>query len=416
MILIKNAINLDGFRTSILIESNRIVKVQSDLKMDLPSDTIVIDASDKLAISGFFNAHTHAAMTLFRGYQDGLALQDWLSKIFKLEARYVNKEMVYWCSKLACLEMIASGTTGFMDMYFFEDEVAQSALETGMRVVVGEGLLSFETPFCKSFEKGLEKTFLLKEKYKDNSKVKVAFAPHSLYTVEPKDLELLSNTINEDDYIHIHLAENITEVNTIVSKFGKHPSYVLADFGLLNKNTYLAHCVHLTDAEIELISKHGAHVIHNPQSNLKLSSGISSVCKMIQHGISAHLGTDGCASNNNLDIIEEIRVAALLQKLFNPSSMNAKTAIRMAQNFGNFFDVGLSENKLADIVLIDLNDIEAIPLYNPASFLVYAANSRSVDTVIINGRIIYKNKEFINIDVNEVRQKVKQIARNIGSL
>lgn len=416
MILIKNAINLDGFRTSILIDKNKILKVQSDIKMELPKDTIILDASDKLAIAGFFNAHTHAAMTLFRGYQDDLALQDWLNKIFKLEARYVTPEMVYWCTKLACTEMVSCGTTGFMDMYFFEDQVAESALDVGMRVVIGEGLLSFETPFCKNFKEGLQKTLVLKENYKNNSKVKVSFAPHSLYTVEYKDLTMLSETICQDDYIHIHLAENQQEVKTVFDKYGKSSTHILNELGLLNKNTYLAHCVHLSEEDMSLIAQHGSKAIHNPQSNLKLSSGISSVCKMRQFGVDVLLGTDGCASNNNLDIIEELRFAALLQKLHNPANMNAKLAIRMAQNFGSFFDVGLGENKLADIVLLDLNAIEAIPLYNPASYIAYAANAKSVDTVIIDGQIVYKNKEFVNLDVEEVKQKVKYIAKKIGSL
>lgn len=416
MILIKNVLNLDGFRTSILIDGNKILKVQSDLDRDLPNDTTVIDASNMLGVSGFFNAHTHAAMTLFRGYQDDLALQDWLNRIFKLEADYVNEDMVYWCSKLACLEMVSCGTTGFMDMYFFEDQVARSALDVGLRVVISEGLLSFRTPFCANFKEGLNKTLQLKETFKNNSKVKVSFAPHSLYTVEKEDLELLSKTIDQKDYIHIHLAENLTEVNTVLSKYGKNPAFVLGEFGLLNSNTYLAHCVHITDEEIELIKEKNAHVIHNPQSNMKLSSGISSVCKMIQKGVDVCLGTDGCASNNNLDIIEELRSAALLQKLFNPSYMNAKLAVRTAQNFGGLFDVGLTEGKLADVVLIDLDAIEAIPLYNPASFLAYAANSKSVDTVIIDGKIIYKNKKFVDVDVQEVKFNVKRIAKKIGSL
>jgi 5-methylthioadenosine/S-adenosylhomocysteine deaminase len=416
MILIKNVLNLDGFRTSILIEGNKILKIQSDLKLDLPKNTTVIDGSDKLALSGFFNAHTHAAMTLFRGYQDDLALQDWLNRIFKLEAAYINDKVVYWCSKLACLEMVSCGTTGFMDMYFFEEEVAKSALDVGLRVVISEGLLSFQTPFCESFKEGIKKTINLKETFKDNPKVKVSFGPHSLYTVEKEDFELLAQTIGTDDYIHIHLAENVTEVNTVLSKYGKAGALVLDDFGLLNKNTYLAHCVHLTDEEIGLIQEKGSHAIHNPQSNMKLSSGISSVCKMIQKGIDVCLGTDGCASNNNLDMIEELRSAALLQKLFNPSYMNAKLAVRIAQNFGGFFDVGLSEERLADIVLIDLDAIEATPLYNPASYLAYAANSKSVDTVIIDGKIIYKNKEFVDVDVQEVKFNVKQIAKKIGSL
>jgi len=157
MILIKNALNLDGFRTSILIEGNKIIKVQSDVAQELPFQASVIDASNMLAISGFFNAHMHAAMTLFRGYQDDLALQDWLNKIFKLEAAYVDETMVYWCSKLACLEMVSCGTTGFMDMYFFEDQVAKSALDVGLRVVIGEGLLSFQTPFCSGFKECLKK-------------------------------------------------------------------------------------------------------------------------------------------------------------------------------------------------------------------------------------------------------------------
>lgn len=416
MILIKDVLNIDGFHTSILINGNKIAALQSDININLPKDTKVIDGKGKLAVSGFFNAHTHAAMSLFRGYQDDLNLQDWLAKIFKLEAKYVNNQMVYWCTKLACLEMVSCGTTGFMDMYFFEEEVARAAIDVGLRVVLGEGMLSFETPFSKSFSQSLHNTLELKDKYKNHSTVKVSFAPHSLYTVDFKDLELLSKTLTKEDIVQIHLSENQEEVREVFNRYGKRGTFILDELGLLNQNTYLAHCVHLDESEMELIAKNGAKVIHNPQSNLKLSSGISDVCKMKQMGIDVCLGTDGCASNNNLDILEEIRTAALLAKLKNPGFMNAKRAISIIQNYANIFNVRFSPGAYADVVLFDLEAIEAKPLYNPASYLVYAANSRSVDTVIINGEIIYINKEFIDIDVQEIYFNVSQIAGKIGGL
>lgn len=415
MILIKNALNLDGFHTSILIDNNKIVKIGAVGDISA-KDLTIIDGKNKLAISPFFNAHTHAAMTLFRGYQDDLRLSEWLEKIFNLESRYVNPQMVYWCSKLAFLEMIQCGTSGCMDMYFFEEEVAKAAIEAGFRVVIGEGLLSFKAPGCESFKLCLNKTKSLKKQFEKEDLVRVSFAPHSLYTIEIDDLKLLASSIERNDILQIHLAETLQEVKTIFSKFSKEGAFVLDELGLLTKNSFLAHCVHLSDKEIDLIAQKDAKIVHNPQSNLKLSSGISDICKARQKGVEICLGTDGCASNNNLDMIEEMRTAALLQKLKHPANMDAKTACRIAQNFGNTFDVGFRENALADIVLIDLDDIEASVLYNPASYLAYAANSKSVATVIINGRIVYKNKEFLTVDKEEVLFNVKHIAKKIGSL
>lgn len=417
-ILIKNGYCIDGFKEGyfdLLIEGNRIKKIG---KIDKDVDS-VIDAKDCLVMPAFCNAHTHLAMSLFRGMADDLELMEWLEKhIFPAEARYVNPETVYKCSKLSMLEAIRSGASCFFDMYFFEEEVVKAALDVGMRGVVGEGVVDFKTPSCGSPKEAIEKTKLLKGEFENSGLIRVSYAPHSTYTLSLETLKLVADSMNEGDIVHIHINESKREIELVKSQKGKKPVEVLKEVGLLGKHTYMAHCVETDNDDIELIKDAQAKVINVPQSNLKLASGIAPIQRMLDRGIDVFIGTDGSASNNNLDIIEEIRVASLVQKVkFNEKALKAKDAFRMLVNFNGLFDAGrLEEGKLADLVIIKLDGLEATPIYNPYSFVVYALNSRDVRDVIINGRVILRNGEFVGVDEEKIKFEVKELAKGLGGL
>jgi len=417
-ILIKNGYCIDGFKEGyfdILIEGNRIKKIG---KIDENVDS-VIDANGCLVMPAFCNAHTHLAMSLFRGMADDLELMEWLVKyIFPAEAKYVNPEMVYKCSKLSMLETIRSGASCFVDMYFFEEEVAKAALDVGMRGVIGEGIVDFKTPSCSSPKGAIKKTKQLKSEFGNYGLIRVSYAPHSTYTLSLETLKLVADNLDEDDIVHIHINESKREIELVRSQKGKKPIEVLKEVGLLGEHTYMAHCVETDDSDIELIESAKAKVINVPQSNLKLASGIAPIQRMLDKDIEVFIGTDGSASNNNLDIIEEIRVASLVQKIeFNEKALSAKDAFKMLVNFNGLFDAGrLNESMLADIVIVKLDGFEATPIYNPYSFVVYALNSRDVRDVIINGRVVLRNGEFVGVDEEKVKFEVRELAKGLGGL
>ncbi len=417
-LLVKNGYCIDGKREGywdILIEGNRIVKVDNSIE---EADEI-IDANNCLVFPAFCNAHTHLAMSLFRGMADDLELMEWLTKyIFPAEAKYVKPGMVYVCSKLSMLELIRSGCGCFVDMYFFEEEVAKAAFEVGMRGILGEGIVDFETPSCKNSLEAIKKTKYLKEEFGKNGLIKVSYAPHSTYTVFNETLKKVADEVEADDLVQIHVNESKKEIELVKSHKGKKPIEILKDTGLLREFTYMAHCVETDDYDMDFIKERNSKVIHVPQSNLKLSSGIAPVQKFLDRDIDLYLGTDGPASNNNLDMIEEARVASLIQKVkFNEKALSAKETFEMMVNYRGIFDAGrIEEGKLADLVIMRLDGFEATPMYNPYSFLVYAANSRDVRDVIIDGKIVLKNGEFEYIDEDKVKYDVRQLAKRLGAL
>ncbi len=416
-ILIKGGYCVDGEREGyfdVYVEGNVIREIGNIEK----SADLTIDARNCFVMPAFCNAHTHLAMSLFRGMADDLELMEWLTKyIFPAEARYVNPDMVYKCSKLSMLELIRCGTGCFVDMYFFEEEVAKAALEVGIRGVLGEGIVDFETPSCKNPKEALEKTRSLKREFESSGLLKVSYAPHSTYTVSKDTLKIVGERAG-DSVVQIHVNESKKELELVKSQHGKGAVWVLEEVGLLTEKTYMAHCVYTNSADMELIAERGARVVNVPESNLKLASGIAPIDSMMKKGIPVYLGTDGAASNNNLDIVEEMRVASLIQKVkFDEKALPARKAFKMAVNFDGLFNSGkLEEGMLADIVIMKLSGIEAVPIYNPYSFLVYAANSRDVRDVIIDGKPVLRNGEFVSIDEERVKFEVRELARNIGVL
>ncbi|MBU2026698.1 MAG: amidohydrolase [Proteobacteria bacterium] len=382
-----------------------------------------IEAPHSLIMPGLVNGHTHAAMTCFRGIADDMELMEWLnSYIFPAEARNVNPDLVYWGSLLACAEMIRSGTTTFCDMYIFEEETARAAKEAGMRCLIGEVLFDFPSPNAKTPADGLAYTRGLLEKWADDPLIRVIVEPHALYTCSPP--LLMEAKALADEYrvpYATHLLENRAEAAQLQEKIGKSALKYLEEIGWLTDRFLAFHCVCLKDEEIRLFADHGCRIVHNPESNMKLASGVAPVPAMLQKGVAVGLGTDGCASNNNLDMFQEMDTAAKLGKvaLLDPTAMSARTVLRMAtcegaRTLGMEGETGsLQPGKKADILIIGLDEPHLTPLYNEYSQLVYAVNGADVDTVLINGRVVMRDRKLLTIDEGEAMRRVSEIARRV---
>jgi len=375
-----------------------------------------------LIMPGLINAHTHIAMTLFRGLADDLPLMEWLNEhIFPAE-RKLTAEMVYWGSLLGCAEMILSGTTTFCDMYLFSDQVAEAANRAGIRAVVGEVLYDFPSPNYGDLENGFRYTEELINKWKENPLISVAVEPHALFTCSP-DLFKRARDLAErySTPLIIHLSETEEEVKEIKRKYGCTPVRHLHNLGILDKRLIAAHCVILTEDDILLLAKHQVNVVHNPESNLKLASGIAPIPKLLESGITVALGTDGPSSNNDLDMFLEMGTAARIHKVKNldPEIMKAEEVLKMA-TINGAIALGLNEigtlkaGKRADIIVIDLNRPHLIPMYNPYSHLVYSATGSDVITTIIDGKIIMENRELHTLDLDEIKEKLKEIIKKLG--
>jgi 5-methylthioadenosine/S-adenosylhomocysteine deaminase len=383
----------------------------------------VLNAKGKLVIPGLINTHTHAAMTIFRGFADDLPLQEWLENhIWPAETKYIDAKTVRIGTRLAIIEMIRSGTTTFNDMYFFEDEVAKVAKEIGIRAVVGEGIIDFPTPNNKTPEKGLEYTEKLIQKWQNDPLITVAVACHAPYTCSP---DLLKKTkALSDKYgvpYHIHVSETKTEVDDIQKKYGFTPVGYLENLGILDDNVIAAHAVHLTKKDIELMVKQKVGMSHNPASNMKLASGIAPVPDLLANGAEVGLGTDGAASNNDLNMFEEMDITAKLHKVIknDPTVMNAKSVLEIAtiggaKVLGLDDQVGsLEKGKKADIVIIDLNKPHLTPFYNSYSHIVYAVDAADVETVIVNGKVIMEDRKLLTVDEEKAMQELQALADQI---
>ena len=383
----------------------------------------VINAKNHVVMPGLVNAHTHAAMTCFRGIADDLELMEWLNRyIFPAEAKNVDPELAYWGSLLACAEMIRSGTTTFCDMYIFEDETAKAASLAGMRCLLGEVLFDFPSPNFKTPDEGLACTKGLLEKWAGDPLVRITVEPHALYTCS-EDLLKKSRALAESYRVplSLHLLETKSERDGLLEKLGCSPVQYLRDIGLLDENLIAFHCVWLSPEDIEMFARAGAKAVHNPESNMKLASGVAPVPDMQSAGITVALGTDGCASNNNLDMFQEMDTAAKLHKVsrLDPTVMSAATVLRMATHDGaralGMANVigALRPGMKADVITVDFNQPHLTPLYHEDSHLVYCASGSDVDTVLINGRIVMKNRRLLTVDEGEVMERVNHIARRI---
>ncbi|MBA4423120.1 MAG: amidohydrolase [Syntrophus sp. (in: bacteria)] len=410
------------------IRDGKILFVESN---DLPSGYSpeaheVIDASGCLVLPGLVNTHTHLPMILFRGLADDLPLMIWLNDhIFPAEERFINRDTVYTASLLAIAEMILSGTTTFCDGYFFESSVARAAIASGIRGVVSQGFIDFPSankPDLSGHTAAAEN--FMQKWHKRSPLLTPALICHSSYICSPDTLRAIKAVARGHESLFlIHLAETREEVALLRERYGKKPVHHLLDLDLLDKATVAAHCIWLEEDELDLLAQSGVKVAHNPESNMKLGAGVARVPEMLRLGIEVGLGTDGCASNNNLDLFGEMGMCAKLHKVFSsdPTVMKAEKVVEMAtlggaRVLGMADRIGsISPGKCADIILVNMNKPHLTPLYHPFSHLVYAASGADVLTSIIGGQVVMRNRRLLTIDLNEVMDGVRKIGAAISS-
>jgi 5-methylthioadenosine/S-adenosylhomocysteine deaminase len=400
-LLIRDTI-IGGRRIDVYIDGEgKIAEIGENIGKKYHTESeLTIEGEGCLALPGLVNTHTHAAMTLLRGYADDMVLQDWLTqKIWPLEA-HLTGEDVYQGTKLACLEMIKSGTTAFNDMYFFMEDAARAVDEAGIRALLCYGFIDLgdtekRERECKATEKLVSRIKSMK-----NPRIKAATGPHAIYTVSPEGLKWCAEYAKEQQTgIHIHLSETEKEVSDCISRFGKRPSALLDECGILTPKTIAAHCCWLDEEECSLMGRKQVNVSHNPSSNMKLATNRAMPYKWLSTaGANVCLGTDGCASNNNLDMFEEVKVAALLQKFYwnDPTVLPADQALIMATGSGakalGFGPGTLEPGAPADIILVRTRISCNTPLHNSTSNLVYSCNGASVRTTICNGRVLMHDR------------------------
>lgn len=376
-------------------------------------------------IPGLINAHTHAAMNLFRGLADDLPLMDWLNNhIWPAEAKWVDPEFVKNGTELAVAEMLRGGTTCFNDMYFFPDQTAEVCSQVGMRVAVGLILIDFPTAWAKDADDYIFKGEQVHDKYKHDSLINTTFAPHAPYTVSDEPLKRIYVIAEELDIpIHMHIHETAFEVEQSVEQHGKRPLQRLNELGILSPRTIAVHMTQLNEDEISELAKLNISVAHCPESNLKLASGFCPVGALVKAGVNVCIGTDSTASNNDLDMFGEMRTAALLAKgVSNDSTcLDAHTTLQMAtlngaKALGLDGTIGsLKKGKQADIVAINLDQLETAPLYEPVSQIVYSANRQQVTDVWVSGKQLLKNRELTTMEYTKLMEKAKSWEEKIQS-
>jgi 5-methylthioadenosine/S-adenosylhomocysteine deaminase len=370
-----------------------------------------------LLIPGLINAHTHAAMSLLRGLADDLPLHEWLNDhIWPAESRWINEEFVHDGAQLAMAEMLRGGTTCFNDMYFFPDITARAAASCGMRASVGLIVLDFPTVWAHDADEYISRGLAVHDQYRGDPLIRTLFAPHAPYTVSDKPLEHIRVLADELDIgIHMHVHETADEVDKAIELTGKRPLQRLQDLGLLSPAMLAVHMTQLSAEEISLYAASGGHVVHCPESNLKLASGFCPAQALHAAGINVALGTDGAASNNDLDMLGEMRTAALLGKAVSSdaSALPAHTILEMAtlnaaRALGIDADTGsLLPGKWADISAICLDTIESQPVYNPVSQLVYACGREQVTDVWVAGRHLLKDRRLTTLDDNDILERTR---------
>ncbi len=383
-----------------------------------------LDRPDALLAPGLINTHTHAAMSLFRGIADDLRLQDWLEKyIFPAEAANVTPDFVRWGTRLACAEMLLGGTTTFTDMYYFEDVVAEAAKEAGMRGVLGETVIGFPVADAKTPADALKFAEKFLTRFRNDPLIVPAVAPHAIYTNSDETLKAaraLANRFNAP--LLIHLSETRRENEESLAKRKMSPTRALDTLGIFSGRTVAAHAVWVDSADLETLRLRHVGVAHCPSSNMKLGSGAAPIVRMLSLGISVGLGPDGPAgSNNDLDMFEEMDLAAKLQKVItlDPQSLPATTAFEMAtmggaRVLGLQREIGsLEPGKRADMISVRLDQPHAVPLYEPVSQLVYALKASDVRDVMVNGRTVVQDRQILTLDMKQVRAKAEEFQAKV---
>jgi 5-methylthioadenosine/S-adenosylhomocysteine deaminase len=412
-ILIRNVLVDDTVR-DIYIQGNFIHEVGKNLQYPARE---TIDGRGMIALPAFANGHTHAAMILLRGYADDMQLDEWLKeKIWPVES-HLTEEDVYWGTRLACLEMIKSGTTFFNDMYWYYHGVARAVTDAGIRAAVAAVFIDLFDDQKADDQIALNRK-LLAETQRYSDRITFTLGPHAIYTVSPRSLRWARSFADEHQLqIHIHLSETEHEVNECLREHGLRPVEYLHSIGFLGPDVVAAHCIWLDDREIDLLAEHGVKVIYNPTSNMKLSAGIFPYERLKAAGIRIGLGTDGCATNNNLDMLESMKFASLLQKLAdrNPAALPAREVheLATARTF-SIFDLPAGElqaGNLADLILVHQEHVRMVPQHDIIHNLVYAAHGGCIDTTICNGKILMRNGIVEGED--EVKRRAQEAALSL---
>ncbi|WLE97422.1 MAG: amidohydrolase [Candidatus Electrothrix communis] len=409
---------------SVAVAKDRIVEIGPKLAKKYPQAECIAHPHG-LIMPGLINTHTHAAMSCFRGLADDLPLMEWLQEhIFPREAQ-LNSEIVYQATLLSICEMIKSGTTSFNDMYLFAKDVARAADQSGMRAWLGEVLYDFPSPNYGALESGFTYTEELFELYAENELITVTVNPHSVYTCSPALLERLEAQAEEKDALyHIHLAENQDEVNTCMERYGCSPVRHLENLGLLNERVVAAHGVMVTEEEMDLLAERKVKLAHCPESNMKLASGIAPVPAMLEKGLIIGLGTDGSASNNNVDLFGEMNSAAKMHKVarMDPTVMNAAATLHAATQGGAALlgaetEIGsIAVGKKADLIMLDMDQPHLTPVYNPISHLVYAAGGGDVIHSIINGQVVMRDRKLMTLDETAIIREMQRIGEVVRKM
>jgi len=412
---------------SVAVDKGRIIEI---LPTSVANDRYLAKThqqlGDKVLMPGLINCHTHAAMSLFKGYADDLPLMDWLQNhIWPAESKWVDEEFVHDGTELAIAEMLRSGTTCFMDMYFFPDVTARLVNLSGMRAAIGMIVLDFPTVWAQNTAEYLEKGLKIRDEYREHSRIKTVFAPHAPYTVSEEALNQVRTYADEMDVpITMHIHETQAEVDQAVTETHQRPLSKLNELGFISPNLVAVHMTALDDEEILLLADNGSHVAHCPESNMKLASGFCPVDKLSKAGVNVCLGTDGSASNNDLDMFGEMRSAALLSKVYSgdASSANATDILRMAtingaRALGMADDIGsLEAGKAADFIAVDFSALESHPVYNPVSHLIFNTSRDQVTDVWVKGRQLLKQRSLTRLDEQEIIRKTQQWNDKIASI
>lgn len=395
----------------LLISDGKIIAIDEQSQPSFQAKE-VIDLKDHVLLPGWVNSHGHAAMSLFRGLADDLPLMTWLQEhIWPAEGQWVDPEFVQQGSELAIAEMLRSGTTTYADMYFYPDAGIEAALKAGVRTINFPATIDFPTNYAQNPDEYIRKTLDAHDKYKHHDLIQVGFGPHAPYTVSDDPLKEITKLANQLELpVQIHLHETAFEIEESLEKFGKRPTERLADIGFLNEQVSTVHMTQISDIDISILQKTGAHIIHCPESNLKLASGFCPIHKLATSNINVALGTDGAASNNDLDMFSEMKTAAQLAKAVaqDASACNAHQALTMA-TLNGAKALGLEEvtgsfkiGKSADIQAIDFSSLESQPVYDPISHLVYACKSTQVSNAWVAGKRVLKDREPTQLNSQQI--------------
>jgi 5-methylthioadenosine/S-adenosylhomocysteine deaminase len=412
---------------AVAVKGNKILKAGSSQEISQNYNSkVLIDGKNKAVFPGLINTHTHAAMVYFRGIADDQPLKEWLENhIWPAENRWLSPEFISDAIELACLEMLKGGITAYNDMYFYEDAAAETTKRIGMRAVLGAGVLDFPTKSARTSDEYFFNVESLIKNWKGDNLITPAIAPHALYTCGSETLKRARRIADTHDVpVHVHLSETRWEMEEVQNRYGMMPVLYLESLGFLDERVLAAHCVWLTDQEIEILAGRGVGVSHCIESNLKLASGIAPVVKMLKAGVKVTFGTDGAASNNDLNILSEMSTAAKLHKAVSgdPTALDAKTALLMATRWGaEALGLGkvtgsIEDGKAADLVMVNLNRPHLIPLYNIYSHIVYAMRSSDVEMVMVDGKVVVNDGKLTTADESGILQKATYWSAKISSL